>query len=76
MAGYRLYRLDGAGRISAAEWIEAADDSAATAQARALGNGSTLELWVGSRFVGRVDPVADAQAEVPASPPASDSPER
>lgn len=76
MAGYRLYRLDGAGRISAAEWIEAADDAAATAQARALCNGSTLEIWVGSRCVGRVDPAVDAQAEVPASPRPSDSPER
>ena len=31
---YRLYRLDGAGRISGADWIEAADDEDARSKAR------------------------------------------
>ena len=49
---YRLYRLDGAGRISAAEWIEAADDEAARLQAREQSSGG-YELWQRNRFVHR-----------------------
>lgn len=56
MKNYRLYRIDGAGRISAAEWIEAANDRSATEQAAALcADGGTVELWARDRLVARVD---------------------
>jgi len=49
---YRLYRLDGAGRISAADWIEAADDEGAREQAREQCSGR-YELWERNRLVRR-----------------------
>ena len=52
LPNYRLYRLDGAGRISAAEWIEAADDDAARASARRECAGR-FELWQRNRLVER-----------------------
>jgi hypothetical protein len=50
-----LYHIDGSGRFSAAEWIEAEDDDAAVAAARALNKSIACELWQGQRFVGRVE---------------------
>jgi hypothetical protein len=50
---YRLYRLDGAGRISAAEWMEAADDDEARSRARAEPDGRRFELWERNRLVER-----------------------
>jgi hypothetical protein len=50
---YRLYRLDGAGRISGAEWIEAADDDEARLKARSQSSGR-YELWERYRLVRRV----------------------
>ncbi len=55
MSAYRLYHIDGGGRFSAAEWIEAADDDAAIEAARALNKSIACELWQGQRFVGRVE---------------------
>ena len=55
MSAYRLYHIDGGGRFSAAEWIEAADDEAAISAARALNKSIACELWQGQRFVGRVE---------------------
>jgi hypothetical protein len=50
---YRLYRLDGAGRISAAEWIDAADDEQALSTARAQSKSGGYELWDKQRLVHR-----------------------
>ena len=50
-----MYRLDGAGRISTADWIEAADDDEARSKAGALCASSRFELWNGKRLVHRVD---------------------
>ena len=53
MASYRLYCLDGAGRIGFAEWIEASDDAEALRQARALKSGALrCEVWESNRLVG------------------------
>lgn len=53
MAHYRIYFLNGAGRIAAAENIEAADDAAALEHARAAFAGQDrypgFELWQGER---------------------------
>jgi hypothetical protein len=52
---YRLYRLDGAGKIAAADWIEAQDDASATRQAKeqAGSSGGFYELWERNRLVER-----------------------
>ncbi|HKX91858.1 MAG TPA: hypothetical protein VJM15_05460 [Sphingomicrobium sp.] len=55
MGHYRLYCLDGAGRVETAEWIEAADDQAAIAAASAGHQGRKCELWQGGRMVARLD---------------------
>jgi hypothetical protein len=52
---YRLYRLDGAGKIVAAGWIEAADDDEAVrlAQDETKAAGWTFELWERNRLVAK-----------------------
>ena len=72
MNNYRLYRIDGAGRISTAEWLEAADDDAAREQAILLcANGASVELWARNRLVVRLTSadVAQAATEAVAIPP-------
>ena len=62
MASHRLYCLDGAGRISLADWIRAADDEDAVRQARLMKNRSLeCEVWRGDRLVAtlNVQDVAD-----------------
>lgn len=54
MPSYRLYRLDGAGKITTADWIEAADDHDALTQASERVDGATYELWDRKRLVGRL----------------------
>lgn len=55
MKNYRLYRIDGAGRISTAEWLEAMDDRSASEQAADLcADGGSVELWARDRLVARV----------------------
>jgi len=55
LPNYRLYRLDGAGKITAAEWIEAAHDEAALRKANGL-DARTFELWERNRLVARRQP--------------------
>ena len=52
---YRLYRLDGAGKILSAEWVEADSDDLALVEAAkaARGAGVSYELWDRNRLVGR-----------------------
>ena len=60
MPSYRLYCLDGAGRITgAAELIEASDNEVAIAAARALRKPSKCEVWLGRRLVATI-PAAPA----------------
>ena len=56
MPAYRLYRVDGAGSILSAEWLEAADDQAALSQARARADGTWCEVWQRDRLVARLEP--------------------
>lgn len=53
---YRLYRLDGAGKIVGAEWLSAADDDDAARLARDDQGQSTLEVWDRNRLVIRLEP--------------------
>ncbi|MFL6731664.1 MAG: hypothetical protein ACJ8EP_04905 [Sphingomicrobium sp.] len=51
MPAYRLYRLDGAGKIVSADWIEADADAEAARQAQELMNGNRFELWQRNRLL-------------------------
>jgi hypothetical protein len=55
MPAYRVYCLDGAGKVWAAEWIEADDDAAAIESARQFKTSVRCEVWNGQRLIGRVD---------------------
>jgi hypothetical protein len=56
---YRFYRLDGAGNITGADWIEAVDDEEAHVRAQADPETSSYELWERQRLVARVTPLED-----------------
>ena len=64
VSAYRLYRLDGSGKIDSAEWIEADGEEAAVTTARASFPDGGFELWQRQRLVRRV----------PRSDPSSPSP--
>jgi len=51
---YRVYRLDGLGKIRAAETLNALDDRFALEGARAIADAGGCEVWQLSRKVGRV----------------------
>ena len=63
MPAYRVYCLDGAGKVWAAEWIEAADDAAALNSARQFKSAVRCEVWQSQRLVGRVDLRPDGLAD-------------
>ena len=54
MPNYRLYRLDGVGKISGAEWIEASADEEARKEAVSRAQSGSFELWEKNRLVERV----------------------
>ena len=54
--GYRLYRLDGAGNIMSADWIEAESDADALKEVRQQVDGVRYELWARDRLVERYHP--------------------
>jgi len=49
-----LYRLDGAGKIEKADWIEAEADEQALRRAHEAVKSGSFELWQRKRLVGRV----------------------
>ena len=55
MAEYRHYRLDGAGGINRAEWLEAESDEDAVRKVRELKLPFTSEIWDRNRLVARVE---------------------
>lgn len=56
MAHYRVYYLDGEGRIILADWIEAGDDVEAMRRAKKFGRADGIEVWDQVRLVGRFEP--------------------
>jgi hypothetical protein len=52
---YRLYVLDGAGRIATADWVDATGDEEAIMIARNQRQGAKFELWQKDRLVCRID---------------------
>jgi hypothetical protein len=63
MLGYRVYCLDGAGKVRAAEWIQAESDSAALDAAREFAGSAPCEVWLGDRLVGKVEPQHNLQVD-------------
>ena len=56
MPSYRLYCLDGAGRINLADWINAETDEEAVAIARKIEHGARkCEIWQANRLVAKLD---------------------
>jgi len=53
LPAYRLYRLDGAGKIISAEWIAADADDDALREAHRMIDGARFELWDRKRLVSR-----------------------
>ena len=51
MPAYRMYRLDGVGKIISADWIEADADAEAARQAQEMMDGHRFELWQRDRLV-------------------------
>ncbi len=56
MLEYRLYFLNSTGRIMRREEFVSPDDAQALAHAKQFVDGLALELWSGTRVVGRFDP--------------------
>ena len=54
MGTYRVYRLDGLGKIRAVETLHALDDRFALEGARAIADPGGCEVWQLNRKVGRV----------------------
>ena len=54
MGKYRVYRLDGVGKIRGVEWLDALDDRFALEGARAIAEAGGCEVWQLDRKVGRV----------------------
>ena len=53
---YRIYFLDGAGRIGLADWIEADSDETAVTQARKLKpDMQGCEIWLKSSLAAKID---------------------
>jgi|tagenome__1003787_1003787.scaffolds.fasta_scaffold20965659_4 hypothetical protein len=61
MRHYRVYRVNGAGGIEAAEWIDAQNDDQAVQMAFELGDWSRCEVWEQNRLVGSLTNDADRQ---------------
>ena len=55
MRAYRIYWLDGAGKITSADWLEAEDDDSALSDIRFRKDPRPCELWEGRRLIGRID---------------------
>jgi hypothetical protein len=66
---YRLYCLDGAGKIAAGEWVEADADDEAVRIARGMNKPVPCELWQRTRFVAHIQAVASPDANGASPPP-------
>lgn len=53
MSAYRMYLLDGTGRIERADWLEAEGDEEAIAAIRESAGSRPFELWQKRRLVAR-----------------------
>jgi hypothetical protein len=58
MTDYRLYCLDGVGKIGTGEWVEATGDAEAIMLIRAKKLSVRCELWDHNRLVATIEPFA------------------
>jgi hypothetical protein len=56
MTDYRLYCLDGVGKIGTGEWVEATGDAEAIMLVRAKKLSVRCELWDHNRLVATIEP--------------------
>lgn len=56
VASYRVYFLNGQGRIMRAIDLACDNDEQAVAEARRLSSGQAVELWERARLIGRYEP--------------------
>jgi hypothetical protein len=56
MGTYRVYRLDGIGKIRGVEQLDALDDRFALEGARAIAEAGGCEVWQLARKIGRISP--------------------
>ena len=56
MTDYRLYSLDGKGKIGTGEWVEATGDAEAIMLVRAKKLSVRCELWDHTRLVATIEP--------------------
>ena len=61
MPDYRLYCIDGSGKIIHAEWIDAGSEQEALMLARTRKIGLKCELWDRDRLVGTVSVLGHAE---------------
>lgn len=62
MADYRLYCLDGDGRIGLADWIQASDDADAFSKARQVRpDAHKCEVWQKDRLVAKLSAEGHSQ---------------
>jgi hypothetical protein len=54
VASYRLYCLDGVGKVVSAQWLDADNDDSAIEAAHKLREGRSCELWQGQKLVARL----------------------
>jgi hypothetical protein len=57
MADYRLYCLDGVGKIGSGEWIEATGDAEGIMLVKAKKLSVRCELWDHTRLVATIEPL-------------------
>ncbi|MGI8704513.1 MAG: hypothetical protein ACR2JJ_01715 [Sphingomicrobium sp.] len=57
MPEYRHYRLDGAGNINSADWLEASDDDDAVRRVGEMKLLVSSEIWDRNRLVARIEAV-------------------
>ena len=60
MGTYRVYRLDGIGKIRGVEWLDALNDRFALEGARAIAEPGGCEVWQLARKIGRIS-IRDTQ---------------
>ena len=51
---YRVYCYDESQKVVTSEWLDAADDEAAIAEAEARGFATKCEIWEGNRLVAKL----------------------
>ena len=63
MTSYRLYSIDGAGKIVGAQWLDAPSDHEAVDVARTLNIANKCEVWNRTKLVRCIEPALPTIAQ-------------